>query len=232
MVQCRNRKGRGSASVGTNVGGCVTGNRTIPEPADRGNDVIGVHGGLLTALDNGLLDHLHGIFGQQLQDPNVLPRSACEPLALLEVGSQLVEAGGQFPLGKHKGMIQSCRPATENCQIMLWLHDPFAAGVAALVTGNHSRARHDLDPIDIRLDRHRIESPATRNTVAVRIESHRLILVHFRRLRDERIEGPRRQSQGRLLVLLKELSDGLCLARHHMVSLGQRARPQVRIQLG
>ena len=104
-------------------------------------------------------------------------------------------------------MIQGRRPATEDRQVVLRLHDPFAAGVTAGMTGNHAGAGHHLDPIDVRLDRHGLEGPAPRNTVAVGVEPHRLVLVHLGRLRDERIEGTRRQSQRRLLVLLEQLPD-------------------------
>ena len=115
---------------------------------------------------------------------------------------------------------------------MLRLHDPFPTGVTAGVASQHARAGHHLDPIHIRLDRHRLEGPASWNAVAVRIESHRLVLVHFRRLGHERIEGPRRQRQRRLPVLLEQLPDRLGLARHRMVPLSQGARPQIGIQLG
>jgi len=115
---------------------------------------------------------------------------------------------------------------------VLGLHDPFAAGVAAGVTGNHADAGYHLEPIHVRLDRHGLEGPAPRNTVAVRIEPHRLVLVHLGRFRHERIESPRRQRQRGLAILFEQFADGLRLARHHMVPLGQGTRPQVRIQFG
>ena len=232
MVQLRNRDLKGITGFRTGVGIHVGGDRTVTEPTDRGDEMIGVHRGFPAALNNSLLDHFDGVFGQQLQDPNVLPRPGGGTLAILEVRPQLVEASRQFPSGKHEGMIQGRRPATENRQIVTRLHDPFPSGVAAVVMGHPPLAGHHLDPIHIRLDRHRPEGPATRNTIAVRIEPHRLILIHLRHLRDKRIERTRRQGQSRLLVLLKELPDGLRLARHPVVPLGHRARPQVGIQLG
>ncbi len=208
------------------------GDRMIPEPPDRGEDVIGMHRRLLAAVEDRLLDHLHRIFGQQLQDTHVLPRASGQPLPLFEVGPQLVEAGRQFPLDKHEGMVQGGRPATKDRQVVLGRHDPFPAGVTAFVAGNHARAGHHLDPIHVRLDRHRLEGPPTRNAVAVRIQPHRLVLVHLGGLRHERIEGPCRQGQCRLPILLEQLPNRLGLAGHRMVTLGQGARPQVHIQCG
>jgi len=40
------------------------GTGAIPQPADRGKDVIGVHGRLLAAVGDGFLNHLHRVFGQ------------------------------------------------------------------------------------------------------------------------------------------------------------------------
>ena len=232
MVQLRNGDLKGITGFRTGVGIHVGGDLTVTEPTYRGDEMIGVHRGFPRGLDDGLLDHLYRVLGQQLQNPNVLPCSGGGTLAILEVGPQLIEARRQLPAGKHKGMIQHRRSATENRQIMTRLHDPFPSGVAAVVTGNHGLTGHHLDPIHIRLNRHGPEGPATRNAVAVRIEPHRLILVHFRYLRDKRIERTRRQGQSRLLVLLKELPDGLRLTRPHMITFGHRARPQVGIQLG
>ncbi len=232
MVQLGNRDVNGSTEVPIQAGLPTSGDRTIPEPANRGDNVIGVHRRLLAAGGDGLLNHLYRVFGQQLQDPHVLSRAGGQPLPRLEVGPQRVKAGRQFPLGKHEGMIQGRRSATQNRQIMRRLHDPFPAGVAAFVAGQDAGAGHYLDPIHVRLDGHRLEGPAPRNTVAVRVEPHRLVLVHLGRLGHKRIEGPWRQGQRCLPILLEQLPDRLRPARHPMVPLGQRARPQVRIQLG
>lgn len=193
MVQRRNRDVNARRGVCIQARIPTRSDRTIPEPADRGNDVIGIHGRLLAAVGDGLLNHWHRVFGQQLQDPHVLSRAGGQPLSRLEIGPQRVEAGRQFPLGKHKGMIQGRRSAPEDRQIVRRLHDPFPAGVTACVAGKEAGAGHHLDPIHVRLDGHRLESPPPRNTVTVRVEPHRLVLVHLGRLRHERIEGPGRQ---------------------------------------
>jgi hypothetical protein len=232
MVQRGNRDVNRLRRVSTARERFTAGAVTVPDPVDRRNDLVGVDGCLAAALDDGLLDYLHGALGQQLQNPHVLSGSGGQPLPLLEVGPQLVKARRQRPSGKHEGMIQGGGPATEDGQVMLRLHDPFPAGVAAWVAGNAPCLRDHLDPIHIRLDRHCLEGPATRNTVAVGVEPHRLVLVHLGRLRNKRLEGPRRQGQCSLLVLLEQLPNRLSPAGHHMVPLGQSARPQVRIQLG
>lgn len=87
MVQLRKGKGQRILRVGVGVRIDTAGDRTVPEPANRGNDVIGVQRRLPAALSDGFLDHFHRVFGQQLQDPHVLPRAGRESLALFEVGS-------------------------------------------------------------------------------------------------------------------------------------------------
>lgn len=232
MVQPGNRHVKAIAEVCAGGQVHATGQRAVPKPTDRGDDVIGIHCGLFATLGDGLLDHLQRVLSQQLQDPNILPGSGFGALTVLELGPQLIEAGRQRPLGKHKGMIQSRRTATEDRQIMPRFHDPFAARVAALVTGNPPRTPDHLDPIHICLDGHRLEGPATRHTVAVRIEPYRLVLIDLRRLRDERVKRTQRQGQSGLLIPFKQLPDRLRLARHDMGPLGQSTRPQIGIQLG
>jgi hypothetical protein len=161
----------------------------VAQTMHRRDDMIAMHRGFRATLSDRLLHHLHGIFGQQLQNPNVLARPGREALAPLQVLSQLLKAGRQFPAGKHKGVVQGRRPTPQNRQIMAGLHDPFASGIMAFVTGNDHLAGHHVDPIHIRLDGHGLKGPATRNTVAIRVESHRLVLVHLRRFRHKRIKG-------------------------------------------
>jgi hypothetical protein len=49
------------------------------------NDVIGVHRRFDATLPNRFLHDLHRVFGQQLQDPHVLPCPGHKPVALFEV---------------------------------------------------------------------------------------------------------------------------------------------------
>ena len=196
----------------------------------RGNDVIGVDGRFGTSLPNGLLHHLHRVFRQQLENADVLSRPRQRAVTPLEVVPQLLEAGRQRPAIEHEGMIQRRRTATENGQIVPWFNDPFALGIAASVGGDDAIGRDHIDPINIGLDRHRGEGPATRNAVAIGVESHCLILVDFGRGRDERIKGRARQSQRRLFVLLEEFSDRPGLAGHAVVPLGHSTRSQIGIE--
>lgn len=87
MIQLRKGKGQRILRVCTCVRIDTVGNGMIPEPTDRREDVIRVHRCLRAALNNGLLDQLHRVFGEQLQDPNILPRAARESFPLLEVGA-------------------------------------------------------------------------------------------------------------------------------------------------
>ena len=231
MVQPGNRDLNASTEAPVQAGLTSRRDRMIPEPTDRRNNVIGVHGRLMAAEGDGLLNHFHRVFSQQLQDPHVLSRASGQSLPRLQVGPQGVEAGRQFPVGKHEGMIQGRRPATEDRQIMLRLHDPFSAGVTAFMAGDDAGAADHLDPIHVRLEGHRLEGPAARHTVAVRIEPHRLVLIDLRDLRDKGVEGTGRQGQGPVLVLLEQLPDRLRFAGHDLVPLGQSARPQVGVQL-
>lgn len=189
MVQLGNRDLDGIRAAPTEARICRL---AVAESPDGGNDLIGMHCRLFATLVDRLLDHLHGILGQQLQDPNVLPRAAGEPVAGLEVGPQLLEAGRQGPLIEHEGVIQGRRTATEDRQIVPGFDDPFVPGIAALMAGNDAGAADDLDPIHIGLDRYGLEGPTPRHAVAVRLEPHRLVLVDLRRLGYERIEGLRR----------------------------------------
>lgn len=77
-------------------------------------------------MSNRLLHHLHRVFGQQLQDANVLSSPSHGAVTLLEVFPQLLEAGRQHPVIEHERMIQGCRPATENSQVMTGFYDPFS----------------------------------------------------------------------------------------------------------
>ncbi len=232
MVQCRNRDrariaGRDAASQVLTPAGS-----TVSQPPNRGDDGISVEDGLGPALNDSLLNHLHGVFGQQLQDADVLPRPGLRAITLLPGRTQLIEAGRQLPLVEHEGMIQGRGPAAEDRQVMPGRHDPFPSRVATPMAGNPSSVGHDLDSIHIRFDRHRLERPAAGNAVTVRVEPHGLVLVHLGRLGDEGIEGTRRQRQGSLSILLKQLSNRLCSAGHHMIAFGQRTGPQVNIQFG
>jgi len=87
---------------------------------------------------NRLLHHFHRVFGQQLQDANVLSRSGEGAVTALKVFSQTLEAGRQRPTIEHRRMVQSRRSTTENGQIVAGLDDPLLPRVTALVRGDHA----------------------------------------------------------------------------------------------
>ena len=76
-------------------------------------------------MSNRPLHDLHRVFGQQLQDANVLPSPGHGAVTPLEVFPQLLEADRQSPAVKDEGVIQGRRSATENGQIVAWFYDPF-----------------------------------------------------------------------------------------------------------
>jgi hypothetical protein len=83
-------------NVRIQAGSLTTGDRTIPPPANRGNDVIGVHGRLLAAGGDGLLNHCHRVFGPQLQDPHVLSRSGGSPSRASKAARNWSTQAGNF----------------------------------------------------------------------------------------------------------------------------------------
>jgi len=86
----------------------------LVEPMGGGDDLVGVDDGFVATLDNGLLNHFHRVFGQQLQDANVLSGSGHRAVTYLERFPQLLEASRQRPTIEHRGMIQSRRSTAEN----------------------------------------------------------------------------------------------------------------------
>jgi len=121
---------------------------TLVEPMGGGDDLVGIDDGFVATVNNGLLNQFHGVFGQQLQDTNVLSGSGHRAVTYLERSSQLLEAGRQRPAIKHRGMIQGRRSATENGQIMTGFDDPLISRVTASVRGDHAIGRDHIDPID------------------------------------------------------------------------------------
>ncbi len=51
------------------------------------DDLVGVDGGFGATLDNRIVHHFHRVFGQQLQDTNVLPWPGHGAVTLFEVFS-------------------------------------------------------------------------------------------------------------------------------------------------
>jgi len=179
VTQCRDGDVHDRRSLGLRADRIWLREAAFIEPRGGEDNLVGVDGGFGTVLNDRVLDHGHRVVGQQLQDTNVLPGPGDGAVTLLKVFPQALEAGRQRPTIKHRGMVQRRRTTPENGQIVTGLDDPFISCVAASVRGDHAIRRDHIDPIDIRLDRHRGEGPATGNAVAIGVESHRLILVDF-----------------------------------------------------
>lgn len=64
----------------------------VVEPMSRGNDVIGVDCRFGATVPNRFLHHLHRVFGQQLENTDVLSCPRQGTITSLEVFPQLLEA--------------------------------------------------------------------------------------------------------------------------------------------
>jgi len=87
------------------------------------NNQIGMQRGFPPAPFYRLLYSWDRMLGQQLQDPDVLTSTGGGAIPDLEIVSQREETRRQFPLAKHRRMIQRRRATAQNCQVMLLLHD-------------------------------------------------------------------------------------------------------------
>jgi hypothetical protein len=168
---------------------CLTFGQTL-----RGlNNQIGMQGGFPAAPLDRLLYSLDRMLGQQLQDPDVVPRPSRGTIPGLELLSQRSKDRRQFPVAKHRRMIQRRRPSAQNRQIMLLLHDQLAPLVTPPMRSHHRALGHHVDPIDIRLDRDLLKGPATGDGIAIGVVADGLVFIDFGLLGDTGIEGTSRQ---------------------------------------
>jgi hypothetical protein len=94
-----------------------------------------------------------------------------------------------LPAAKHIGVIERRRPPPQRAQVMQRIEDLFVLAVAARMRGDDLAAQHDVDPLDISLDRHRLEGRAARHAIAVVVEAHHLVLVGLGRRNDTGIKA-------------------------------------------
>jgi hypothetical protein len=113
---------------------------------------------------------------------------------------------------------------------MLLLHDQLAPFVTAPMRGHHHALGNDFDPMDIRLDRDLLKSPAPGHRIAVGVVANRLILIDAGLGGDTGIESPLRQAQGRRLLAGETLPHGLRLPRLDLIELTETALTQISIQ--
>jgi hypothetical protein len=171
------------------------------------------------------------MLGQQLQDANVVAGADRGPVLPFQGRTQLGEDRRQLPVLVDIGVIQRRRLAPQQHQVMQRLEDLLAAAIRTRVPGDHLAAGHDLDVFHIGFHRHRREGVRPRHAVGVVVETHRLVLVHQARLRQARIERPRRQPQRRGALALETLANRLFLTGLRAVAVAQTTGAEVGVQL-
>ena len=153
------------------------------------NNQIGVQRSFSPAPFYRLLHSWDRMLGQQLQDPDVLTSPVRRAIPGLEIFSQRGKNRRQFPVAKHRRMIQRRRATTQNRQIMLFLHDQLPPLVTTPMRSHHRTLGHDVDPMNIRLDRDLLKGPATGDGVPIGIVADRLVFIDFGLCGDTGIEG-------------------------------------------
>ena len=103
--------------------------------------------------------------------------------------AQFVEHGRQLPTAENVGVVQSCRPPVQPVQIMHGIKDLLVPAVATRMRRQHFATQHDVDPLHIGLDCHRLEGGGAWHAVAVGLVANHLVLVDLGRGVDTRIEG-------------------------------------------
>lgn len=158
---------------------------SLPYAQQQRLDVVA---GLGAARLDSALDLRDRVFVEQLQHTDVMLGAALRPMLPFERFTQISEQGGQMPTAKDLGMIDCRRPALQRIHVMGRIENLLMLAVAARMRRDHLGAEHHVDALDIRLDRHGLKGSRTRHAVAIGVETDQLILVHFGRLDDARIE--------------------------------------------
>ena len=153
------------------------------------NNQIGVQRDFPPAPFYRLLYPSDRMLGQQLQDPDVLTSPGGGAISSLEIFSQRGKIRRQFPVAKHRRMIQRRRATAQNRQVMLLLHDQLPPLVTTPMRSHHRTLGHDVDPMDIRLDRNLLKGPATGDGVPIGVVADRLIFIDLGLCGDTGIEG-------------------------------------------
>jgi hypothetical protein len=175
-------------------------------------DGFHVETGLGPALLDGTLDLLLDMVLQQLQNADVMLGPVAGPMLPFQCLAEFAKHGGQLPTTEDLGVVQSCRPAVQPVQIMLGIKDLLVPTVATRMRCQYLATQHDVDPLHIGLDRHRLEGGRARHAVAVGFVANHLVLVDFGRRADTRIEGPLGQGQRLVTLACETLADALGLA--------------------
>ena len=152
-------------------------------------DRLDVEAELGSVLLDGPPNLLQGMLLQQLQDADVVLGSPAGPVLPFQGRAQFVEESGQLPAAKDVGMIQRRRPTIQPVQVMQRIEDLLVPAIAARMGSDHFPAQHDVDPLDVDLDRHGLESGRTRHAVAVGLVADHLVFIDLGRLADIGIES-------------------------------------------
>jgi hypothetical protein len=184
------------------------------------------------ALFDGPLHLLRSMLLQQLQDADVMFGPVACPMLPLQRLAQFAEHGGQLPAAENIGVIQSRWAALQAIEIVLRIEDLLVPAVAARVRGDELPAQHNVNPLDVNLDRHSLKGGRTRHAVAIGFIADHLILVDLGRLKDIGIKRLFRQGQGLVHLAREALANALALAGLDAVAVTQTARSQVDVQLG
>src|SRR5271166_351795 len=118
------------------------------------------------------------MIGQQLQDPYEPPRAGHRAVVLFELGSELGEAGREFPIPEHRSMVQRAWLATEGRKVVEWVEDQGVELRRARVGRDDLATGHHDDSVYVSLNRHHLECEPPRDAVPVTLERDCLILVH------------------------------------------------------
>ena len=153
------------------------------------NDHIGMQRGFPPAPLYRLLHSGDRMLGQQLQDPDVLTSTGGGAIPGLEIFSQRGKNRRQFPVAKHRRMIQRRRTTAQNRQIMLLLNDQLPPLVTAPMRSHHRALGHDVDPVNVSLDRDLLKRPATGNGIPIGVVADGLVFIDFDLCGDTSIEG-------------------------------------------
>jgi hypothetical protein len=142
---------------------------------------------------DGALHDVERMVGQQLQDTHIVLGAAARSMLALQRRPQFTEHGGQLPASEHVRMIQGGGATRQRVQVVTRVEHLRVRGVRTRVRRNHLITVHDVDALDIRLDRDGLEGRRTRHAIAVAVATHHLVLVHLGRLVQAGIEGAARQ---------------------------------------
>src|SRR5207244_3170287 len=134
----------------------------------------------------------------------VVPGADTGAETLDEGRTQRGEHRWQSPVAVHGSVVECRRLAFQNPQEVERIEDLLAVLVAPRVRGERGAVADDLDAVDVALDTDGAECPPAWHAVAVAVELHRLILVHYGGPGHARIEPPGRERQRGGAIVLEE----------------------------